>query len=73
MTTPIFFNVVSGAVQLHVEDAVGGTGCTSFVVRQGGSFANVIKVGNLMRNGCTNSINNAGAVTATDIVADTVF
>jgi len=73
VTTPIFFNVVSGAVQLHVEDAVGGTGCTSFVVRQGGSFANVIKVGNLMRNGCTNSINNAGTVTATDIVADTVF
>ena len=51
----------------------GGAGCTGLVVRHTGSAASQHVIGRAYHGGCTNSLNNAGALTAADTVADTVF
>lgn len=71
--TGVFLNIAPGAGMGQLMNLTGGGGCTSLVVRQGGSAANVHVIGRAYRGGCTNALNNAGALTAVDIVADTVF
>jgi hypothetical protein len=51
----------------------GGNGCTNLVLRQGAGAANVTVVGNAIKNGCTNTVNNAGALTTTPVVMNTLY
>jgi hypothetical protein len=51
----------------------GGVNCTNLVLKQTGSAANSVIVGQAVTNGCTNSVNNGGSLTVTNIVGDTVY
>jgi hypothetical protein len=61
----------NGIVRLH--GLSGGASCTNLVLKQSGSAANSLIVGQAIMNGCTNAVNNGGTLTATTIVGDTVF
>jgi hypothetical protein len=75
IVSPIFVNISgtnsNGMVRLH--NLSGGAGCTSMVTKQGGSAANSLIVGTTVLNGCTNSVNNGGVLTAANIAGDVVF
>jgi hypothetical protein len=64
-------SIANGFVK--VEDVTGGVNCTNLVVRQAGSVASSLYVSNATQNGCTNSVNNGGALTTTFIGAWTLY
>jgi len=64
-------SIANGFVKL--EDMTGGASCTNLVLKQGGSVANSVYVSSLTQNGCTNSMNNGGVLTAAFIGAWTLF
>lgn len=75
ITTGIEVNIpttnANGIARLHTLS--GGVACTNLVLRQTGSATSTTIVGQAIMNGCTNAVNNAGALTATTIVGDTVY
>jgi len=73
ITNPIFFNVTSGGITVHIENVTGGSGCNNLITRQSGSFADVIKAGSLQPILCSATINNAGSITTGVVTADVVF
>lgn len=69
LTSPI--QVQPGAnVVINIHNITGGNSCGSLITRQNGSTSGVTNAGALFPNGCTNTLNNAGATTSGIIVAD---
>ncbi|MGY4371113.1 hypothetical protein ACVW1A_007178 [Bradyrhizobium sp. LB1.3] len=74
VVTCIQVNVpAANGAMTYIENVAGSGSVTNLVTRNAGSATNQIKASMLSRNGATNTINNAGALTTTNIVADTVF
>jgi hypothetical protein len=67
------YNSTGGLGYTYITGITGGNGVTNLVLRQTGSAANQCKAGMLNPNGATNTINNAGTMTAGFVAADTVF
>lgn len=51
----------------------GGASCTNLVLIQGAGVSNATVVGNAVPNGCTNTVNDAGAPTTTPVVVNTLY
>lgn len=75
ITTGINTNITgaltNGTVRIH--NITGGNSCTDLIVKQIGSVNNNMVVGMATPNGCTNTVNDGGALTTGVIVADTLF
>jgi hypothetical protein len=68
ISLPIWFNAVSpSTVGVVAMGLTGGNGCSSLVTRVGGSVANRITLGTAVKAACTNTYDNAGAATTTDV------
>lgn len=70
ISIPIFFNAAAGAgstVGVLIQSITGGSGCTSLVKRNAGAAANRITLGTAVKSNCTNTYDNAGALTTTDV------
>lgn len=70
---PVHINYPAGTTAMTtISGFTGGSaagGCNSVIVRQAGSQAGNILVGAINPNGCTNTLNNAGATTSGNVVA----
>lgn len=73
VSTGIFLNVPVNSGVSGFHNISGGAHCTNLILRQSGSAANVNVAGRLNPNGCTNTINNAGAATTGYVVTDVTF
>jgi hypothetical protein len=71
ITVNITGSIANGFARLY--DLTGGASCTNLVLKQGGSVANSVYVSGLTQNGCTNSVNNGGAMTTTFVGAWTLL
>lgn len=69
----IFLNIPANSGGLRIHNMTGGAHCTDAIVRQSGSSSGVNVAGQIWSNGCTNAINNAGALTTGNVVADATF
>jgi hypothetical protein len=65
ISTGIFVNIPTSIANgfVKIEDITGGANCTNLVLKQGGSAASSVYVSNATQNGCTNTVNNGGALT----------
>lgn len=68
ISLPIWYNATGAStVGVVLMGLTGGAGCTTLVHRQAGSIANRITLGTAVKAGCTNTYDNAGAATTTDV------
>jgi hypothetical protein len=65
ISTGMFVNIPTSIANgfVKIEDITGGVNCTNLVVKQAGSAASSVYVSNATQNGCTNTVNNGGALT----------
>lgn len=75
ISSPVFVNIPTSNSNgiVRVRNITGGNACTSLVTRQTGSGTSTLTVASAIPNGCTNSVNNAGALTTTIVVTETVY
>jgi microcystin-dependent protein len=74
VTTCVQVSTTVGNTALtYIEGVDGGPSVTDLITRTVGSATNQIKAGMLNPNGATHTINNGGAFTTGNVVADTVF
>lgn len=69
LTSPIQAQPGSNVV-INIHNVTGGNSCGSLITRQSGTATGVINAGALFPNGCTHTLNNAGATTDGIITAD---
>lgn len=75
ISSPVLVNIPTnnGNGIVRIRNITGGFACTSLVTRQTGSATSTLLVASAINNGCTNTVNNAGALTTSFIIAETLY